>query len=152
MKNLILRTILAGGGAGLLGLGTLGATPVLAAATPTPAGTTQQAPAAKPKADQRQDRRQIRLAVFEAEADALGMKPEELRKALKSGQTVAQIAASKGLTKDQVADRLMANLKPALAKLVAEHKITQAQADRTIDHIQKIGGVPGWDGFHHKKK
>lgn len=142
--NMISKFVLGGAGAALLGLGTLGATatPALAAA--------KAAPAAQAQKPDRDARRAVARAVFEAEADALGMKPEELREALKNGKTVSQIAAAKGLTKDQVADRMAASLKPALDKLVDAHKISRAEADRVLDRIAK-GHIPFWNGRHHKK-
>lgn len=146
----LVKLAVGGGAAGLLGLGAVAATPVFAATTTTPT------PAASPAApaahnDSRQDRRQVRRVVFEAEADVLGIKPEQLRADLKGGQTVEQLAAAKGMSKDQFADRLATAAKPGLDKLVDEHRITAAQEERVLAAI-RAGHVPFWNGIKHPKK
>jgi hypothetical protein len=145
MRFLVLVPKLAAAGAAgaLLAGGVAAAAPAVAS---VPVAAAKQ-PA--PRADRAQ-RVLIVHAVFEAEADVLGMKPEELRAALRSGKTVEQLAAAKGINKDQFADRLTANLKPRLDALVASGKITRAEADRALDRISK-GHIPGWNGIHHKK-
>lgn len=131
----------------------VGAVSALAASpSPTPttaAGTTQ--PSAQPSTDRHADRRAIRLAVIDSEADVLGISPETLRKDLKAGQKVADLAKDKGMTKEQFETRLVASLKPRLAVLVDHKAITQAQADKVVDRISK-GYVPFWDGIRHPKK
>jgi hypothetical protein len=136
------------GAAAVAALLSVGAVSVLAASpspNPTPkAGTTQ------PATDRHADRLAIRHAVIESEADILGISPETLVKDLKAGQKVSDLARDKGMTKDQFASRLAANLKPRLEALVEKKVITQAQADRVLDRIAK-GYVPFWDGIHRKK-
>jgi hypothetical protein len=150
----LIRLAAGGGVAGMLALGAVSSTPVLAA-TPLAAKTPSAQPAASPNAsakpnDRRQDRRQIARVVFEAEADVLGIKPQELRADLKAGKTVSQLAAAKGLTKDQFADRLATAAKPGLDKLVDSHQITAEQEARVLARI-RAGHIPFWDGVHHKK-
>ena len=153
-----LKSVLAGklaiaGAAGLLATGIAATTAVsAAAASPTPTTSPAQTSAGhKHKGDGHQDRRQIATAVFEAEADVLGMKPDDLRAALKAGKTVEQLAQAKGLSKDAFAAALVKNLKPRLDKLVDSKAITRAQADRVLDRIAK-GHIPFWTGRHHHKK
>ncbi len=136
-----------GGGvaAALLSLGVAGG--LAQAASPSPSPT---ASSASTKADTRVDRRAVVRAVIEAEADVLGIKPEQLRKDLKEGQKVSDLAKDRGMTKEQFADKLVANLRPRLEQLVDHKQITQAQADRILDRISK-GYVPFWDGIHHRK-
>jgi len=135
----------AAGVAALLSVGVVSAaTPTPSPSKPTAAGTQQ------PSADRHADRRAIRRAVIEAEADVLGLKPEELVKDLKAGQKVSDLAKAKGLTKEQFAARLIVNLKPRLDALVDHKVITRAQADKVLDWIQK-GHVPFWDGLRHRK-
>ena len=138
--------------AGLLAAGLAGST-AAAASTPSPSPSPKAKVAApKHRGDARQDHRQIAAAVFEAEADVLGMKPEELREAIRSGKTVEQLARDrKGMNKDQFADALEKNLKPRLDKLVDSKAITRAQADRVLDGIAK-GHIPHWDRPHHHTK
>jgi hypothetical protein len=139
------KAVGAAGVAALLSVGVVSAaTPTPSPSKPTAAGTQQ------PSADRHADRRAIRRAVIEAEADVLGLKPEELVKDLKAGQKVSDLAKAKGLTKEQFAARLIVNLKPRLDALVDHKVITRAQADKVLDWIQK-GHVPFWDGLRHRK-
>ena len=146
----LVKLALGGSTAGLLGLAALGATPVLAAGTPTPAPAASPAPPGQHR-DARQDRRQVLRVVFDAEAGVLGLKPEELRADLKNGQTVEQLAAARGMTKDQVVTQLAAAARPGLDKLVDEHKITGAQEQKVLGWIG-AGHVPFWNGIKHPKQ
>ena len=139
------KAIGAAGVAALLSAGVVSAaTPTPSPSKPTAAGTQQ------PSADRHTDRRAVRRAVIEAEADVLSIKPEELVKDLKAGQKVSDLAKAKGLTKEQFTARLIANLKPRLDALVDHKVITRAQADRVLDWIQ-TGHIPFWDGLRHRE-
>ena len=135
---------------GGVGTAVLGASLLGASATNVFAAGTSGKPAAAAAGDRHADRRAVARAIFESEADVLGMKPEDLRAALKSGKTVEQLAAAKGLSKDQFADRLATSVKPALDKLVDSKQITQAQEDLVLKRI-RAGHIPFWNGVHHKK-
>jgi len=134
--------------AALLSLGLAGGLAQAASPSPSPSPSTATGPGATQ--DSRADRRAVVAAVVESEADVLGIKPEELRKDLKAGQKVSDLAKAKGMDKAQFTARLIASLKPRLEQLVDHKQITQAQADRVLDRISK-GHVPFWDGRHHKK-
>ena len=141
------KTVGAAGVAALLSLGAVSAFAASPSPSPTPkstAGTTQ------PSTDRHADRRAIRRAVIESEADVLGITPQTLVKDLRAGQKVSDLAKDKGMTKDQFAAKLAANLKPRLEKLVDSKAITQAQADKVLDRISK-GFIPFWDGLHRRK-
>lgn len=143
----------AAGVAALLTIGVVNADSPSPSPSPTPSpspAATQQNSQQQPN-DKRADRRAIRRAVIEAEADVLGIKPDVLVKDLRAGAKVSDLAKDRGLTKDQFADRLAANLKPRLEALVDHKVITQPQADRVLDRIAK-GYVPFWDGVHHRNK
>ena len=143
---IVVKTVGAAGVAALLGVGVVGAASLSPAPTsPTATGTTQ------PANDRHADRRAIRRAVIESEADILGIKPEQLVKDLKAGQKVSDLAKDKGMTKEQFAAKLAVNLKPRLEVLVDHKVITQAQADKVLDRIAH-DNVPFWDGVHHRKK
>ncbi len=133
------KTVGAAGAAALLSLG-LATGLVQAASNPTPS------PSASAKAPAT-DRRVIARAVFESEADVLGVAPKTLRADLRKGQKVSDLAKDKGMTKEQFETRLIASVKPRLATLVDHKVITQAQADKVVDRISK-GYVPFWDGLH----
>src|SRR5436309_4757218 len=134
---------------GAAGVAALLSAGVVSAATPTPSKPTA-AGTQQPSADRHTDRRAVRRAVIEAEADVLGIKPEELVKDLKAGQKVSDLAKAKGLTKEQFTARLIANLKPRLDALVDHKVITRAQADKVLDWIQ-TGHIPFWDGLRHRE-
>ncbi|HET9781857.1 MAG TPA: hypothetical protein VFR33_08760 [Candidatus Dormibacteraeota bacterium] len=139
------KTVGAAGVAALLSFGAVSAFAASPSPSPKPtAGTTQ------PSTDRHADRRAIRRAVIEGEADVLGITPQTLVKDLRSGQKVSDLAKDKGMTKDQFAAKLAANLKPRLEQLVDNKVITQAQADKVLDRIAK-GFVPFWDGIHRRK-
>jgi membrane-bound lytic murein transglycosylase B len=121
---------------------TLGVAQAAPPPTPTPSTSTKA-----PAADHRADRRAIARAVFESEADVLGITPKTLRQDLLKGQKVSDLAKDKGMTKEQFETRLIASVKPRLAALVDHKVITQAQADKVIDRISK-GYIPFWDGLH----
>ncbi|SRR6266550_1946908 len=139
------KTVGAAGVAALLSFGAVSALAASPSPKPTPtAGATQ------PSTGKHADRRAIRRAVIESEADVLGITPETLVKDLRAGQKVSDLAKDKGMTKEQFETKLVANLKPRLATLVEHKVITQAQADKTVDRISK-GRLPFWDGIHRKK-
>ena len=141
------KSVGAAGVAALLSVGAL----TVSAASPTPKPTpSTSAGAQNPSTDRHADRRAIRRAVIESEADVLGITPQTLLKDLRSGQKVSDLAKAKGITKEQFETRLVANLRPRLEALVDHKTITQAQADKVIDRISK-GYVPFWDGIHRKK-
>lgn len=137
------KTVGAAGAAALLSLGLAGGLVQAASPTPSPPATT------KSPATDHSDRRAVARAVFESEADVLGLAPRTLREDLRKGQKVADLAKDKGMTKEQFETRLVANVKPRLAALVDHKVITQAQADKVIDRISK-GYIPFWDGLHRK--
>src|SRR5437868_13139177 len=123
------KTLSAAGVAALLSVGAVSAL----AASPTPNPTPTAAGTQQPAGDRHADRRAIRRAVVEAEADMLGIKPEELARDLKAGQKVSDLAKAKGMTREQFAAKLAVNLKPRLESLVERKVLTQAQADRVLD-------------------
>lgn len=65
----------------------------------------------------------------ETVAKILGMTVDELRTAEQSGKTLAQIAATKGISKADLVSRLVAAAKTQLAADVKAGRLTQAQAD-----------------------
>src|SRR5689334_11686442 len=75
------KFVIGGVGSAVLGASLLGASATNAFA----AGATAS--------DKHADRRAVAMAVFTSEAGVLGVKPEELRAALKSGKTLEQLAA-----------------------------------------------------------
>jgi hypothetical protein len=139
------KTVGAAGVAALLSVGAVSALAASPSPTPKPTAGTSQ-----PSTDRHADRRAIRAAVVEAEADILGITPQTLVKDLRAGQKVSDLAKDKEITEEQFETRLVANLKPRLEALVDKKVITQAQADKVLDRIAK-GHVPFWNGIHRRK-
>jgi hypothetical protein len=135
------KTLGAGTAAALLSLAVAGGLAQAAAPNPTPAAAAKQA---------HPDRHAVRLAVFESEADVLGISAKTLRTDLKQGQKISDLARDKGMTKEQFAAKLLVSVKPRLQHLVETKVITQPQADKVIDSISK-GHIPYWNGLHPRK-
>ena len=132
-----------GAAAAVLSMGVAGTLAQAATPSPSPATSTSTT-------DRHADRKLVRQAVLESEADVLGIPEGTLSADLKKGQKVSDLANDRHINKDEFAKKLAANLKPRLAQLVDHKQITQAQADRILDRISK-GRIPFWDGIHRRK-
>jgi len=132
-----------GAAAAVLSMGVAGTLAQAATPSPSPATSTSTT-------DRHADRKLVRQAVLESEADVLGIPEGTLIADLKKGQKVSDLANDRHINKDEFAKKLAANLKPRLAQLVDHKQITQAQADRILDRISK-GTIPFWDGIHRRK-
>lgn len=69
---------------------------------------------------------------LDAAAGAIGITVEELRTALRGGQSLADVAKSKGVDPEKVVSALVAELKAHLDEEVASGRHTQAQVDRKL--------------------
>lgn len=67
-----------------------------------------------------------------AAATAVGMTAAELRTALEDGQTLAEVAQSKGVSADTVVNAIVAEIKTKLDEQVAAGRLTQEQADEML--------------------
>jgi hypothetical protein len=142
--SLAVKMVGGGATAALLSLGIAGGLAQAASPNPAPSPSTSTKPVDHP------DRRAIRLAVFESEADVLQITPKQLREDLRKGQKVSDLAKDKGMNKDQFAAKLATTVKPRLETLVEKKVITQPQADKVLDRISK-GYIPFWNGIHRRK-
>jgi len=101
---------------------------------------------------------------FDTVATTLGITTDELRTALQNGQTLADLAVSKGKTGQDVIDALVAEAKTHLDQAVTDGKLTQTQADTILTELttrvtdvvnnglpaRGLGGFPGFGrGFGH---
>ena len=74
-----------------------------------------------------------------AAATALGISEADLRTALESGQTIAQVASDKGVDVQVVIDALVAEANTHIDSEVASGEITQAEADaKKADVVQRV--------------
>jgi hypothetical protein len=74
-------------------------------------------------------RHQLRKATVGVVTDTLGVSRQELRDALKGGQTLSQYATSLGKDPQAVVDALTNAATSKLDQLVADGRITQERAD-----------------------
>jgi hypothetical protein len=72
-----------------------------------------------------------------AAAGAIGISEDELVTALRSGQSVAQVAQSKGVDVQKVIDAIVADAKTRLAEKVQSGDLTQAQADEKLANLSR---------------
>lgn len=91
-------------------------------------------------------------------ATALGMTPEELRTAMQGGTTtIAQLAASKGVSVDTVVKAIVDDMASKLTQAVTDGKLTQAEADakkaaattrvtEQVNNVPPAGGPQGGRG------
>lgn len=82
-------------------------------------------------------------------ARALGLTPEELASQLRSGKTLAELAAGK---EQAVRDAMVDSMRPKLEEAVKNGRLTQEQADRMLEQIRtselgKSMGPGGMDRF-----
>lgn len=92
----------------------------------------------------------------EAIAQALGMTPQEVLLELRAGKSLKQLAQEKG-KEQQVKDTILKLLKERLDRAVSNGRITQEEADKIYDRLQKSdllavygrvwGGPPGRMGI-----
>jgi len=123
----------------------LGAVGVLAQSTPSEkaaAVATKASPADKAA------HKAIAKAVFDSEAAALNMSPDELKTALKNGKKVSELTK---LDKAAFGAKLLEQLTPRLTTLVKAGTINDEQAKKATDRIKK-GHIPYWNGKHHRPK
>ena len=139
MKKLILVAVLAGALAALLAGTALAAGPV----TPTPQGFGPgngiHAPGTGygPGTAGTMRRGAPAWAGQPEEVEALlGMTEEQIHTERLAGKSLAQIAASKNVSADKLVITILEAKKADLAKLVAEGKLTQAQMEFMVDHMQ----------------
>jgi hypothetical protein len=78
-----------------------------------------------------------RGAGMEAAAEALGMTTEELRTALRDGQTIAEIAEANGVDVQVVIDAMVAEAQEHLAEKVAAGEMTQEEADEKLANLEE---------------
>jgi hypothetical protein len=78
-----------------------------------------------------------------AAAVALGVSESQLKTDLAGGQSLSQVAAAQHVSEADFRTRLIANLKPALDKAVADKKLTSQQETLIVQRLQ-TGPLPLW--------
>jgi polyhydroxyalkanoate synthesis regulator phasin len=78
-------------------------------------------------------------ANFDVAAEALGITEDELRDALRDGQTIAEVASAQGVDVQAVIDALVAEATTRIDEAVADGDLTQEEADeRTADLVERV--------------
>ena len=77
-------------------------------------------------------------------AEMLGMSMTELQQALDAGQNFQEIAASKGITQEQMQEKMQTQMKAHLSEQVSAGTITQEQAD---EHLERMANKPNDKAF-----
>jgi hypothetical protein len=108
--------------------------------TTTPAASSKagQTPGQDRRAARRQVRRQALKVAAQAAADAIGVTKDELKAAVKGGQSIAELAKSKGKSVDDVKSAISKALSDRIDKAVADGKITAGQATKAKDRLPKL--------------
>ena len=71
----------------------------------------------------------------DAVAELLGMTDEEIQAERLKGKSLGQMAAAKNVSEDALTNAMLSARKDALAKLVADGKFTQAQAELMVENM-----------------
>lgn len=86
--------------------------------------------------DGRQDGKQkVRDALIEQAASALGMSTADLKSGLKSGKSIADVAAERGVALDDVKASILDAAKTKLDQAVANGRIDQPKADAALQKL-----------------
>lgn len=120
----------------LAGLGMAGAQTAPPPATPESTG--QSAPAHEPGRHKGSGcHRGGARAVLSVAAGAIGISEADLRAAMRSGRSIAQVAESKDVPVKKVIDALVTDAEKRLAAKVEAGEVTQAQADRRSSRLEE---------------
>lgn len=76
--------------------------------------------------------------VAEVSADAIGISVEELEAGLKSGKSIAQIAAERGVSVDSVKQALVTKATARINTAVSTGQITQQRADKILAELPAL--------------
>jgi hypothetical protein len=94
----------------------------------------------------------IHTTMWNSLAQALGFSTEQLDKAIAGGKSLEQLAAEKGLSKEQLLEKTLAGMQAAVDQQVAKGTLSKEQANSimdgvkkhmTLDHVASMGGTSG---------
>ena len=74
----------------------------------------------------------LRAGIIESASTALGMTPDELKVQLKSGNSIADVAAEQGVSLDAVKAQIMSDAGAKAAGAVAKGRFSQEKADELL--------------------
>lgn len=118
--------------------------------------TQDQADAVQTALDEaRPGRHRLRHLGLDVVAEVLGITEDDLRTALRDGQTIAEVAAAEGVEVQAVVDAVVADVEARLAERVESGDLTQERADEMVaaaaDRVPELleRELPGFGGRHH---
>jgi uncharacterized protein YidB (DUF937 family) len=76
---------------------------------------------------------------MQAVADKLGMTPQDLRQALRGGQSLADVAAAHGVDQATLLQTIVGEARRHLDQAVADGRLTRGQADALLNVVQQFG-------------
>ena len=103
--------------------------------TPT---TTQPDAKANRHAQHRKVRREAIRAAVEAAAKAIGIEPKELVQAVRGGQTIAQVAQSKGVDPQDVVSAIVTAIDAKIDQAVADGKLPADRAAKAKERVPAL--------------
>ena len=77
----------------------------------------------------------LRAGIVKSAATAIGIGPGDLKQELKSGKSIAEVAAEHNVSLDAVKSQITSDAKGELDKLVHEGKISQERADKLLQKL-----------------
>jgi hypothetical protein len=77
----------------------------------------------------------LRGLIVESAATAIGITPDDLREELRSGKSIADVAADNGASLDDVKTEVLAAAEAKLAEAVANGRIDQAKSDALLQRF-----------------
>jgi uncharacterized protein YidB (DUF937 family) len=77
--------------------------------------------------------------MMQAVASSLGVTPEELRQALRGGQSLADVAAAHGVDQATLLQTITGAARTQLDQAVADGRLTRGQADALLGVVQQFG-------------
>ncbi|MCG2767042.1 MAG: hypothetical protein ABIK79_16615 [Chloroflexota bacterium] len=78
----------------------------------------------------------VREPVHDTVSDLLGLTPEELHAEIQDGKSLAEIAAERGISAEELTDALLEAKAEMLREAVANEQITQEQADLMMERFE----------------
>jgi uncharacterized protein (DUF433 family) len=90
----------------------------------------------QPAGERKHRRQQARRAAGKATADAIGISAAELAQELKSGKTIAEVAAAHGVDPQTVIDALAAKANEKIDTALSNGKISEERAARAKERLQ----------------
>ena len=126
--------------------------------TPSPSDDSEDADDAESEDEEDEDAEERRgcagggkYLVKEAAAEVLGLGEEEVRGALRDGQSLAELAEAQGMSVEDFSAALLSNIRADLQAQLDAGEITQEEFDEISAELsENLGDINSEGGFHHR--